>query len=231
MLNPNIHRTILLQILKEIYSDSTLGPVLGFKGGTAAYLFHKLDRFSVDLDFDLLDETKQDYVLEKIHAIIKEHGRVKEARHKRHTIFFLLSYEDNAQNIKIEINRRMFGSEYEVKSVFGISILTMKKADMFAHKLVAITERKTNRDIFDVHFFLKQHWPLNEKIIRLRTGLPLKKHLKKCVSHLEKISDRQILNGIGELLNEKQKVWAKTNLRKDTIFLLHLLADQIPDHK
>jgi predicted nucleotidyltransferase component of viral defense system len=224
-LNPNIHRTILLQILKEIYSNSSLGPALGFKGGTAAYLFHKLDRFSVDLDFDLLDETKEDYVFEKIQTIIGEYGKIKEARHKRHTIFFLLSYDENSQNIKVEVNRRNFGSKYEVKSIFGISVLTMKTADMFAHKLCALTERKTNRDIFDVHFFLKHHWPLNEEIIKLRTGLPLKKYLKKCIGHLEKISDRQILNGIGELLDEKQKAWAKTNLRKDTIFLLKVMEE------
>lgn len=223
-LNPNIHRTILLQILKEIYADSTLGPILGFKGGTAVYLFHKLDRFSVDLDFDLLDETKEDYIFEKIQSIIKEYGKIKEARNKRHTIFFLLSHDEKTPNIKVEINRRKFGSEYELKSFLGISMLVMKKKDMFAHKLCALTERNTNRDVFDVHFFLKNHWPLNEEIIKLRKELPLKKYLKKCIAHLEKISDRQILSGIGELINEKQKAWVKTNLRKDTIFLLKVLG-------
>ncbi len=49
------HRTILFQILKDIYSDSEISPYLGFKGGTAAVMFYGLKRFSVDLDFDLLD--------------------------------------------------------------------------------------------------------------------------------------------------------------------------------
>ena len=64
-LNISVHRNILLQILKKIYSDANIAPYLGFKGGTAAYLFYRLDRFSVDLDFDLLDETKKDYFFKK----------------------------------------------------------------------------------------------------------------------------------------------------------------------
>jgi len=53
------HNNLLVQILKDIYSDTDISPFLGFKGGTAAYLFYDLPRFSVDLDFDLLDETKR----------------------------------------------------------------------------------------------------------------------------------------------------------------------------
>jgi len=30
---------------------------------------------------------------------------------------------------------------------------------------------------------------------------------------------------MGELLDEKQKVWIKKNLKKDTIFLLRLMLD------
>jgi predicted nucleotidyltransferase component of viral defense system len=61
MLDRNIHKTILLQILKDIYTDNSLGPILGFKGGTAANLFYNLGRFSVDLGFDLLDEKQKSW--------------------------------------------------------------------------------------------------------------------------------------------------------------------------
>jgi hypothetical protein len=40
------HKTILFQILKDIYSDTNISPFLGFKGGTAALMFYGLDRFS-----------------------------------------------------------------------------------------------------------------------------------------------------------------------------------------
>jgi len=54
-MNNNKHRFYLTQILTDIYSDRELARCLGFKGGTALMLFHNLPRFSVDLDFDLLD--------------------------------------------------------------------------------------------------------------------------------------------------------------------------------
>ena len=227
MLDINIHRTILVRILKDLYSNSDVGPFLGFKGGTAAYLFYNLDRFSVDLDFDLLDVDSKDLVFEKIKNILREYGELKDARKKRYTFFFLLSYKQkmfNAYNIKIEINRRNFGSEYEVKSYLGIPMKVMVKQDMFAHKLVAMFERRaeTNRDIFDVYFFLKNNWLINEEIIKKRTNMSKNQFYEKCISLLEKKSDKNILSGIGELLNSKQKAWAKINLRKETIFLLKL---------
>ena len=224
MLDINIHKTILLRILKNIYSDSALSSILGFKGGTAAYFFYALGRFSVDLDLDLLDESKEQLVFERIKKIVSEFGVVKEATKKRNTILFVLSYSDQAQNIKVEISRRNFGSRYELKSYLGISMYVMIKEDMFAHKLVAMLERggKTHRDIFDVWFFLKNNWSVNEGIIKKRTNLGLKQFLEKCVGILEGMSDRNILSGIGELLDQKQKAWVKANLRKDTIFLLKL---------
>jgi len=36
------------------------------------------------------------------------------------------------------------------------------------------------------------------------------------------MGDRQILAGMGELLDEKQKAWVKTRLRTETIFQLKL---------
>ena len=220
------HKNILIKILKDIYTDTSIGPVLGFKGGTAAYLYHGLSRESLDLDFNLLDETKEDHVFEKIELIARNYGKIKEHRKKRYNLFLLLSYEDEAPNIKVEVNRREFGSRYEVKSYLGISMKVMVREDMFAHKLVAMYERigNANRDIYDVWFFLNNDWPINKEIVEKRVGVPFKDFLQKCVEVLEKLPDRGILAGMGELLDEKQKAWVKVNLRKDTIFLLKAAA-------
>lgn len=225
-----VHKNVLLHILKDIYGDAQLGPILGFKGGTAAYLFYDLSRFSVDLDFDLLDPEKQDLVFEKVKTILQEYGTVTEARQKRYNIFFILSYHKKVEqgyNIKVEINRRDFGSRYEIKTYLGIPMKVMIREDMAANKLVALYERqgKTNRDIYDVWFFLKNNWPINETIIENRTGMTIHTFLSKCIELLEAKSDRQILSGVGELLDEKQKRWAKATLRSETIFLLRLLDE------
>lgn len=228
MLDRNIHKTILLQILKDVYTDTSLGPILGFKGGTAANFFYDLGRFSVDLDFDLLNEDKEAFVFEKIEKILREYGTIKEKHRKKHTLLFVISYDEKSQNIKVEINRRIFGSRYELKNYLGISVLIMDKEDMFAHKLVAVMERaKTaNRDVYDIWHFLKHRWPINKEIVEKRTGMNFKDNLKECIEFIDSLSDRNILSGMGELLDEKQKAWAKTNLRKETVFLLKVRLEQ-----
>ena len=59
MVDLNRHRFFLVQILKDIYSDMELASILGFKGGTALMFFYDLPRFSVDLDFNLLNLQKE----------------------------------------------------------------------------------------------------------------------------------------------------------------------------
>lgn len=228
MLHINTHKTVLVQLLKEIYTDSTLGPILGFKGGTAAYFFYDLGRFSVDLDFDLLDDTKSDFVFKKIEHILNRFGTIKEKYIKKNTLFFILSYGQAEHNIKIEVSKRIFGSHYELKNYLGISMLVMIKEDMFAHKLVAMLERaKTaNRDIFDAWFFSKNNWPINKEIVEITTGLSFKEYLKKCINFLDKKSNKNILAGIGEFLDEKTKKWAKENLKNDALLLLRLKLEE-----
>jgi len=223
-LNIATYKTILFQILKDIHSDTSISPFLGFKGGTAALMIYGLDRFSVDLDFDLLDDMKEDEVFERVISIIKKYGTLKESYKKRYNLFAMLSYEDKAHNIKVEINRRQFGSHYEIKTYLGVSMLVMVPEDMFAHKLMAMHERigKTSRDIYDVWFFLSHRFPINREIVELRSKMTFDELLQQCIIQLEKMNNRHILDGVGELLTGSQKDWAKASLREDTISLLKL---------
>jgi len=228
MLDRNVHKTILLQILKDIYTDSSLGPLLGFKGGTAANFFYDLGRFSVDLDFDLLNKDNEAVVFEKIEKILHEYGTIKEKYRKKNTLLFVISHNEKSQNIKVEINRRLFGSRYRLNNYLGIPMLVMVREDMFAHKMVAVLERTkiANRDVYDIWYFLKNRWPINKEIVEKRTGINFKDHLKECIAFVESLSDRSILSGMGELLDEKQKAWAKIHLRKEIVFLLKVRLEQ-----
>jgi predicted nucleotidyltransferase component of viral defense system len=224
------HKNILLQILKDIYSDTSISPHLGFKGGTAAHLFYGLNRDSFDLDFDLLDESKQQAVFDKIQKIAEGYGKVIDSRIKKFNLLNVISYDTKSQNIKIEINRRDFGSRYEVKTLLGISMLVMVQEDMFAHKLMAMLERvgKTSRDIYDVWYFLKNNWPINKEIVEKRSGVSFKEALQKCVQEMEKIKDRNLLVGLGESLTDPQKDWARAKLKSETIFLLKARMEDSP---
>ncbi|MFA4975601.1 MAG: nucleotidyl transferase AbiEii/AbiGii toxin family protein [Candidatus Paceibacterota bacterium] len=218
------HKSILLQILKDIYSDTSIAPYLGFKGGTAALLFYGLDRNSVDLDFDLLDDTKEKEVFEKLQKITESYGTIIDSRMKHFNLLNVISYKKGAQQIKVEVNRRQFGSKYRVETLLGISMLVMVKEDMFAHKLMAMYERigKTSRDIFDIYFFYKNNWDINEKIVEERSGMSFKDTLAKCIKMLEEMDNKHILDGLGELISSSQKDWAREKLRNQTIFLLKL---------
>lgn len=224
MLDLARHKTILINLLKDIYSDVELRTILGFKGGTAAMMFYDLPRFSVDLDFDLLNEGKKELVLEKIKKILPPYGEIHDAAEKRFTLFFLLSYEKGKQAVKIEISKRKGLNVYEFKNYLGISMLVIKQEDAAAGKLAALITRKrfAMRDVFDTWYFLKNDWSINEAVLKEKTGLSLKQALKKALGKVAEIRKNQALQGLGELLNNKQKVWAKENLIKDIIFLLKL---------
>jgi predicted nucleotidyltransferase component of viral defense system len=223
-INISRHKTILFQILKDIYGDTAISPYLGFKGGTAASMFYGLDRFSVDLDFDLLDENKEDHVFKRVENIVTRYGTLKESYSKRFNLFYVLSYEDTAHNIKIEINRRKFGSRYEIKTYLGVSMQVMVLEDMFAHKLMAMHERigHTSRDIYDVWFFLQARYPINKSMVEARAGKSFDHLVEICINQLEKMENRHILDGLGELIKPNQKDWARAKLRQETIALLKL---------
>lgn len=51
-------------------------------------------------------------------------------------------------------------------------------------------------------------------------GIPLQEHVQRCIDTLEQLSDKTVMNGIGELVDGDMKKFAKTKLRKETISLL-----------
>ena len=229
MLNREKHQLIMGQILKDIYTDVSISPLLGFKGGTCAYFFYSLPRFSVDLDFDLLEITdeNQKIVFEKVVAILSKYGEIKDQRIKRFTVFALLSYGDEDHNIKVEINIRKLAENmknlYEMKEYLGISMFVAKKDYLFAGKLAALTLRTETamRDIFDIHYFAKNRWNINVEVVKNLTGKSVKEYLPNCIAFIEKIKDSQMLQGLGELIeSEKQKDWIRNHLKADAVFML-----------
>lgn len=229
MLNRSKHQLIMGQILKDIYSEVMISPLLGFKGGTCAYFFYGLPRFSVDLDFDLLivNEANQKMVFDKVVDILSKYGQVKNQYIKRFTVFVLLSYGDEDHNIKVEINVRKLAENiqdhYELKEYLGISMFVAKPDYLFASKLVALTLRTETamRDIYDIHYFAKNNWDINTEVIKARTSKTTKEYLVDCINFIDKVKDNQILQGLGELVEgEKDKAWIRTHLKTDSIFML-----------
>jgi len=94
--------------------------------------------------------------------------------------------------------------------------------DMFAHKLCALLDRNsiTNRDIFDSWFFMQKQTPINMGIVESRMGVPYTEYVQRCIEQLEKMNDKGLLQGLGELLDSKMKKLVQTKMRSETIGLL-----------
>jgi len=220
MLNKDLHRQKMYEILQEIF-NSNLWKYLAFKWWTACYFFHKLDRFSTDLDFDLIKNCKN--IDDEIIAILQKHWEVKVWNFN-----IKLSYWKEDVNIKIDINRKIWSNNsYELLNFYWTDILTQDKGTIFANKLVALIERNTNRDIYDVYFFFKNNFDINEDIIFERTNKTKKELFLEIIKKLEKLwNNYKILDWLWEVLkDEKHKEFVKTKLVKELIWTLQFKID------
>ncbi len=217
----------MLQILKDIYSDIELANALGFKGGTALMFFYNLNRFSVDLDFNLIATDKEEHVYQKIRSILLKYGTIFDEAKKYFGPIIVLNYGVGERKLKVEISNRQFDNHYERKNLLGINMKVMVASDMFAHKLCALLDRNelTNRDIFDTHFFLTQRTSINRSIVETRMNMPFDEYIEKCIACLENTSDKGMLNGLGELMDEESKKFVRTKLRVETIDLLRFFKE------
>jgi len=62
--------------------------------------------------------------------------------------------------------------------------------------------------------------PVNKKIVEFRMEMPFQVYIQKCIDRLEKIEDKKILHGMGDLMEEDLKNFVRTKLRTETIELL-----------
>lgn len=218
MLDRQKHEQILKNILRDIYITPEIQGRLAFKGGTCLYMFYNLDRFSVDLDFNV---TATEFPEDVVNNILNKYLTIYDQKQKYFTWVWVGSYEKGRQRVKIEINKRDYPDIYINKDFYGITIPTMSPDCMFAHKLCAITDRKKiqNRDLYDAHFMFTMNFPINEQIIKIRTNKTTKEYFVDLIDFIEKqVNPNMILEGLGELVTDAQKVNIKSTLIRNLLF-------------
>ena len=216
------HEILLKKILADIYQDKNLGASIAFKGGTCLYLFYNLDRFSTDLDFNVIADKLNEKAMT---LILNRHLNIDQAISKRNTWFWIGSFEKGKQKIKVEISKRNYPDKYINQNFYGLTVPILSKDCMFAHKLCALTDRKKlqNRDVYDAFFMFQNGFEVNDEIIEIRTNKSSKEYFKDLVTFLKKnVKPNLILDGLGEVLNEKQKSWVKSNLFEKLLFELEI---------
>lgn len=219
----------MLRVLADISADPSLSVNLGFKGGTCCYFLHGLDRFSVDIDLDSLDARKDGAVMTRLRAVLAAYGEVKIGQR------LALKYPGSLQALIVDVSVRHdinALNTYEVRDIVsGVPLKVLCKEDIFAHKLVALTDRSAerderdrfvaNRDLYDIHFFFSHLWTFNEDIIRLRTGMSAKAYLAHAARFVGRhVDEAQVLEGLGSLLDDKKRAWVRANLKRETLRLM-----------
>ena len=226
MMDKQKHKLYMAQILSLIFKDKDLCKVLGFKGGTALMFFHNLPRFSTDLDFNLLDTDKLDIVYTKVRQILLRYGTIDDEAKKQFGPILVLNYGKGERMLKVEISTRQFDNHYEMRTLAGTDIRVLRIPDMFAHKLCAMGERLSPRDVFDVWYFLQQlHANINETIIMERTGKPVAEYACWCADRVREASPKLLMQGLGEVVDDtRTKTFIKTKLIEETAQALDIFA-------
>lgn len=206
-MNIEQHKLLMFRILRDAFMDKDLSELLAFKGGTALMFFYGLPRFSVDLDFNILDASRKKLVYEKMRAIALKYGTIKDEEMKFFGPLIVLNYAKGVPNLKIEMSTRFYDNHYETQSLAGVDIRVMTAPDMFAHKLCALLDRRgmAGRDVFDIHFFLERMTPIHRGIVENRMKKPLEAYLDDCIVALRGVKIEDILSNVGELLTHTQK--------------------------
>jgi predicted nucleotidyltransferase component of viral defense system len=217
-INIELHKRFLTILLTKI--TKAFSTKVALKGGTCAYFFYDLPRFSYDLDFDVLkdfDDSDRDLLKE----ILARDGRIKDYKDKKFTLFLLFDYGKGYPNIKIELNKRTWvNNNYKKIWFLGIPLIISDEPTILTNKMVAITDRRTPvaRDLFDVYYFLKLNFPLNNGLIKERTGKNTYNYLNFLIDFINKTYNaKNILQGLGEIIDGKQKLWVKEHLIDEVI--------------
>lgn len=226
------HKSQLLRLLIEIVDQPRLSQSLAFKGGTCAAMLGYLDRFSVDLDFDVLPGADEPALREAFLQVFAVLGLSLKYSFENALIFNLRypGLEGKRNTIKVSANSQFVAAnEYKVQFFPEIDRLINCQTieTMFANKLVAVTDRYDQhqtvaaRDIYDVHHFLIRGYAYNRAVIRERTGIEPAKYLAKLIDFIqEHVTAKIIDEDLNSLLPYSQFVRIRKILLPETIALL-----------
>lgn len=197
----NAEKDYLLELL--LFALSDYRRFLIFKGGTALYKFYNLNRFSEDLDFDLVGKRFD------VDKMIKKITRNLELTGMRRTITEKIEYS-NETNIRFAIRgplydgtknsmsrvtiniskreqpilplERLLVANYPEIPSFELSVLG--EGEIAAEKIRCILTRDKPRDIYDLWFLSKKNVSIdvllvNKKLKIYRLNFNLKELLEK----------------------------------------------------
>jgi uncharacterized protein YifN (PemK superfamily) len=227
-----IHKSTLHRLLMEIVDRPLMAQSLAFKGGSCAAMLGYLDRFSVDLDFDVLEGADEAELRKIFHQVFEQLGFSVTLEFEK-VLFFQLRYPSSpgkrnslrvgASNIRVESN------QYKVQYFPEIDRLINSQTieTMFANKLVAVMDRYAQhqtiagRDIYDIHHFFVQGYAYDGAVIRERTGMEPKEYFGNLIDFIKEHVTQTIINeDLNSLMPSNQFQQVRKILIPETLSIL-----------
>lgn len=213
------HSSYVNKIIDYLF-NSWIWDKLAFKWWTLAYLCYNLDRYSTDIDLDLLDHKFEEEIKDTITKILWRIWEIKNTTWWRDLHRWIFRYDEHSMNIKIELNKRdLTWNTYENKIINWTNICCMDKETMTTNKLLALWTRRYNRDLYDTCFFRKQWFEYKEEIIENRIWMWLKDFIMFVIKDIPKQFDTKsiLADWMWDVLTDNQKKWVKEFLINETI--------------
>jgi len=227
-----IHKVHLLRVLTKIIDNPILSQSLYFKGGTCASMQNILDRFSVDLDFDVKSKSDEKVLRSEFHKIFKKLDYTI-SQESKVALEFFLKYK-NSPNLRNTL--KIDALNFQVKSnlyapIFlpeiGRTINCQTKETIFANKLVAVKDRFNKhksiacRDIYDIHHFFMIGLNYRSEIIIERTSLSPHKYFEYLIDFIDqKVTQQLIDQDLNTLLPLDSFNKIRKILKSETILFL-----------
>ena len=203
-----IEKDYLLEMVLFLIQEQ--GKDLVFKGGTALYKLHSLNRFSEDLDFTLHGKMNTEKMIQAVMRKLENvgiQGRVKEINSYRNqqNIYLELRgpfFDGNPQNATvIAINISMKEKPiYDAKEeriypkysdIPSFTLFVMPLGEILAEKIRALFTRDKPRDVYDVWFLLKKG--VNTHLADVNKKLKLYNEKFRKEKFVEKIDEKRRL--------------------------------------
>ncbi len=227
-----LHKFQLQRLLTAVVDDQYVSQRVCFKGGTCAEMSGFLDRFSIDLDFDIVDTIDDKLFRSRIDKIVTKLGLIDDNQNTK-SLFFNFKYVapvNQRNKIKLSFFQNIVTSnDYEARFLPEINrtVKCQTIETMFANKLVTVFDRYSRhndiegRDIYDIYYFFQNGYSFKEEIIKERTGLGVEEYIKKLVKFIdEKVTQTMIDQDLNMLLPVEKFNKIRKTLKQDTLLYL-----------
>lgn len=231
-----IHKAMMYRLLSAILDNPILPASLFFKGGSCAAMLGYLDRFSIDLDFDLGAKSNKDELKKELEKVIGENG-FEIGKKSKKELFYLLKYSAahsyrnslKLSAIDLPLDSNLYEAVYLPEIDRFANCQTIET--MFANKLVAVIDRfekhKTiaGRDIYDIHHFFERGFKYRPEIIAERRNISAVKYLRQLREFIESQVNLKIIDqDLNYLLPPAKFQLARKTLKPE---ILTYLEDEI----